>query len=51
MELFKQKTGVDLTLISYRGASAAAADVLAGHLPMCDRQHRFADGPGEARAS
>ena len=35
MELLKQKTGVDLTLISYRGASAAAADVLAGHLPLC----------------
>ncbi len=35
MELFKQKTGTDLTFISYRGASAAAADVLAGHLPLC----------------
>lgn len=35
MELFKQKTGTDLTFISYRGAAAAAADVLAGHLPMC----------------
>ena len=35
MELLKQKTGVDLTFISYRGASAAAADVLAGHVPMC----------------
>ena len=35
MELFKQKTGADLTLISYRGASAAAADVLAGHVPLC----------------
>ena len=34
MELFKQKTGADLTLISYRGASAAAADVLAGHVPL-----------------
>eukprot|EP01034_Spumella_vulgaris_P000610 gene610-807_t len=34
MELFKQKTGVDITFISYRGAAAAAADVLAGHLPM-----------------
>ena len=34
MELFKQKTGADLTLISYRGASASAADVLAGHLPL-----------------
>ena len=49
MELFKQKTGVDLTFISYRGASAAAADVLAGHMPMVHRQHRFADGPGERR--
>src|SRR5215207_4195601 len=29
MELFKQKTGTDLTFISYRGAAAAAADVLA----------------------
>jgi tripartite-type tricarboxylate transporter receptor subunit TctC len=34
MELFKQKTGTDLTLISYRGASASAADVLAGHIPL-----------------
>jgi tripartite-type tricarboxylate transporter receptor subunit TctC len=35
MELFKQKTGADLTLVSYRGASASAADVLAGHIPLC----------------
>lgn len=35
MELLKQKTGADLTFISYRGASAAAADVLAGHVPLC----------------
>jgi tripartite-type tricarboxylate transporter receptor subunit TctC len=35
MELLKQKTGADLTLISYRGAAAAAADVLAGHVPLC----------------
>ena len=35
MDLLKQKTGIDLTFISYRGASAAAADVLAGHLPLC----------------
>jgi tripartite-type tricarboxylate transporter receptor subunit TctC len=34
MELFKQKTGADITFVSYRGAAAAAADVLAGHLPM-----------------
>lgn len=34
MELFKQKTGIDVVLIAYRGASASAADVLAGHLPM-----------------
>jgi len=34
MELFKQKTGIDIMLIAYRGASASAADVLAGHLPM-----------------
>ncbi|MCW5734522.1 MAG: tripartite tricarboxylate transporter substrate binding protein [Enhydrobacter sp.] len=34
MELIKQKTGVDLTFISYRGASAAAADVLSGTIPM-----------------
>jgi tripartite-type tricarboxylate transporter receptor subunit TctC len=27
MELFKQKTGIDIMLIAYRGASAAAADV------------------------
>jgi tripartite-type tricarboxylate transporter receptor subunit TctC len=35
MELLKQKTGVDLTFVSYRGAALAAADVLAGHVPMC----------------
>ncbi|MBM3649887.1 MAG: tripartite tricarboxylate transporter substrate binding protein [Alphaproteobacteria bacterium] len=35
MELLKQKTGADLTFISYRGAAAAAADVLAGHVPIC----------------
>ncbi len=35
MELLKQKTGVDLTFVSYRGVSLADADVLAGHLPMC----------------
>jgi tripartite-type tricarboxylate transporter receptor subunit TctC len=35
MELFKQKTGTDLTLVSYRGASASAADVLGGHIPLC----------------
>lgn len=34
MELVKQKTGADLTFISYRGASAAAADVLSGQIPM-----------------
>ena len=35
MELFKQKTGVDITFISYRGASAAAADVLAATCRWC----------------
>lgn len=35
MELFKQKTGAELTFISYRGAAPAAADVLAGHIPLC----------------
>jgi tripartite-type tricarboxylate transporter receptor subunit TctC len=35
MELLKQKTGVDLTFVSYRGVSLADNDVLAGHLPMC----------------
>ena len=35
MELLKQKTAIDLTFISYRGASASAADVLAGHIPLC----------------
>ncbi len=34
MELFKQKTGADITFISYRGAAAAASDVLAGHVPL-----------------
>jgi tripartite-type tricarboxylate transporter receptor subunit TctC len=31
MELFKQKTGADLTLVSYRGAAASMADVV----PLC----------------
>ena len=35
MELLKQRTGVDIVSISYRGASASSADVVAGHLPMC----------------
>lgn len=35
MELLKQRTGADMMFISYRGAAAAAADVLAGHLPLC----------------
>jgi len=35
MELLKQKTGIDIIFISYRGASASAADVVAGHVPMC----------------
>lgn len=35
MELLKQKTGIDMTFISYRGAAAAAADVVAGHVPLC----------------
>jgi tripartite-type tricarboxylate transporter receptor subunit TctC len=34
MELLKQKAGLDIVLVAYRGASASAADVLAGHLPM-----------------
>src|SRR5262249_40146282 len=35
MELFKQRTGVEIVSVSYRGASASSADVVAGHLPMC----------------
>jgi tripartite-type tricarboxylate transporter receptor subunit TctC len=35
MELFKQKTGTKMEFISYRGAAAAASDVLAGHIPIC----------------
>jgi tripartite-type tricarboxylate transporter receptor subunit TctC len=34
MEVFKQKAGINLTLISYRGSAAAAADVVAGHVPL-----------------
>jgi tripartite-type tricarboxylate transporter receptor subunit TctC len=34
MEILKQKAGIDIQLVAYRGASAAAADVVAGHLPM-----------------
>jgi tripartite-type tricarboxylate transporter receptor subunit TctC len=48
MELLKQKTGADLTFISYRGASAAAADVLAGHIPLCIA-NMDPDGAGERR--
>jgi tripartite-type tricarboxylate transporter receptor subunit TctC len=35
MELVKQKTGTNMAFIPYRGAAAAAADVLAGHVPLC----------------
>ena len=35
MELLKQRTGVDVVSISYRGAAASSADVVAGHIPMC----------------
>ncbi len=35
MELLKQKTGVEIVSISYRGAAASSADVVAGHVPMC----------------
>ena len=35
MELVKQKTGTNMAFIPYRGAAAAAADVLAGHIPLC----------------
>ena len=49
MELLKQKTGVDLTFISYRGA-AAGGGRRAGRPPAdVHRQHRFADAPGECR--
>jgi tripartite-type tricarboxylate transporter receptor subunit TctC len=34
MEMFKKKAGVDIAFISYRGAAAAAADALAGHIPL-----------------
>jgi len=35
MELLKQRTSVDIVAVSYRGAAASSADVVAGHLPMC----------------
>lgn len=35
MEILKQKTGTEMIAISYRGASASSADVIAGHIPMC----------------
>jgi tripartite-type tricarboxylate transporter receptor subunit TctC len=35
MELLKQRTGIDVVSISYRGAAASSADVVAGHIPMC----------------
>jgi tripartite-type tricarboxylate transporter receptor subunit TctC len=34
MEMFKRKMGIDITFISYRGAAAAAADALSGHIPL-----------------
>jgi tripartite-type tricarboxylate transporter receptor subunit TctC len=34
MELFKQKTGVDITHVPYKGAGPAVQDVLAGHVEM-----------------
>jgi tripartite-type tricarboxylate transporter receptor subunit TctC len=35
MEIFKQKAGIDIVLVAYRGAASSTADVVAGHLPMC----------------
>jgi tripartite-type tricarboxylate transporter receptor subunit TctC len=32
-ELFKQRAGVDLQHVPYKGASAAVADLIAGHIP------------------
>ena len=32
--LFKQKAGVNIQLIAYRGTAPATADVLAGHIPL-----------------
>lgn len=34
MEMMKKKLGIDITFISYRGAAAAAADALSGHIPL-----------------
>jgi len=32
-ELFKQRAGIDLQHVPYKGASAAVADLIAGHIP------------------
>jgi tripartite-type tricarboxylate transporter receptor subunit TctC len=32
-ELFKQRAGIDLVHVPYKGASAAVSDLIAGHLP------------------
>jgi tripartite-type tricarboxylate transporter receptor subunit TctC len=34
MEMMKKKLNIDITFISYRGAAAAAADALSGHIPL-----------------
>ena len=35
IELLKQRTGIEMVSVSYRGAAASSADVVSGHLPMC----------------
>ncbi|TWT15004.1 tripartite tricarboxylate transporter substrate binding protein [Reyranella sp. CPCC 100927] len=34
MALFKLRTGIDLTLATYKGATPAASDAVAGHIPL-----------------
>jgi tripartite-type tricarboxylate transporter receptor subunit TctC len=52
-ELFKQLAGVDMQHVPYKGASAAVADLIAGHIPVASTTLSTAAGQihaGKARA-
>ena len=52
-ELFKQHAGVDMQHVPYKGASAAVADLIAGHIPVASTTLSTAAGQihsGKARA-
>ena len=52
-ELFKQQAGVEMQHVPYKGASAAVADLIAGHIPAASTTLSTASGQihsGKARA-